>query len=156
MRTSYLIDAVALVVGALVMGVAFWSLGKTDPMWAIISFVLVYDPEARVLKTACLRLGGTIAGSALAIGVLAICGVEKWALPAGIAAAAVLCGIFQMPRPVLRVVLVTVALIIGSAILQASLGPYIAVARSIEVTAGSLLAVVFSWGVGRLGGRGEV
>lgn len=135
---------VAFSAGALLLGLVFWRF-ETDPMWAIISFVLVYDPDVQAAwKAGVSRLALTIFGSVLAMALVFAFGLQKWVLPVGLAVSALVCWAFVNSRAGWRVVLVTVALIIGSSLLQASMGPYIAVTRSIEVTAGSLLAIVFA------------
>ena len=115
-------------------------------MWAIITFILVYDPDVRTAVAAGFsRLALTILGSGLAMAVVFVFGLHKWVLPLSLTLSALVCGLFLRSRSGWRIVLVTVALIAGSSLLQASAGPYIAVARSIEVTLGSLVAIGFSW-----------
>ncbi len=148
------LSVAAIFVGALVLGLVFWSVRGTDPMWAIISFVLVYDTDARAAAAAgWSRLGLTILGSVLAMGAVFGFGLHKWTLPVSLAVSAALCAGFLRSRAGWRVVLVTVALIVGSSILQPELGPYIAVTRSIEVACGSALAIAFSWIVSRWSAR---
>lgn len=137
-----------------ILGLIFWSFDSTDPMWAIISFVLVFDPDVRVARTAALsRLALTVLGSAIAMAFVLAFGLHKWLLPLSVAMTAGVCGLFLRSRGSWRIVLVTVALIVGSSLLQPSLGSYIAVVRSIEVSSGSLLAVAFSWMVARFQAR---
>lgn len=143
-RTEAVCTTAAVSLGALLLGVTFWSF-NTDPMWAIISFVLVYDPDVQsALKAGLSRLALTVLGSVLAMGAVYAFGLHKWVLPLSLALTALICSTFLRSRAGWRVVLVTVALIVGSSLLQPSIGPYIAVTRSIEVTGGSLLAIVFS------------
>jgi uncharacterized membrane protein YccC len=143
-RTEALSTILAVALGSLLLGLVFWSFG-TDPQWAIISFVLVYDPDLRAAwKAGASRLGLTVLGSCLAMGLIFLFGLPKWLLPVGLALSSLICWAFLSSRAGWRIVLVTVALIIGSSLLQPSSGPFIAVTRSIEVTAGSLLAVVFA------------
>lgn len=135
----------AVSLGALLLGLTFWSFDNTDPMWAIISFVLVYDPNAQAaLRAGLSRLALTVFGSALAMGSVFLLGLHKWLLPVSLALSAAICSAFLRNRSGWRIVLVTVALIVGSSLLQPTLGPYIAMTRSIEVTVGSLLAIAFS------------
>jgi uncharacterized membrane protein YccC len=148
-RLEALPTVLAVVLGSLLLGVAFWSF-ETDPMWAIISFVLVYDPDVHAAwKAGVSRLGLTIFGSLLAMALVFALGLHKWLLPASLAITALLCWAFLESRVAWRIVLVTVALIIGSSLLQPSAGRYIAVTRSIEVTVGSLLAAAFALGAER-------
>lgn len=143
----------AIALGALLLGLIFWRF-ETDPMWAIISFVLVYDSDPEAVKRAGIeRLVLTILGSLVAMALVFAFGLHRWLLPAGLAITAVLCGFFVRSRGGWRVILVTVALIIGSSLLQPSAGPYIAVTRSIEVACGSALAIAFSWIVSRWSAR---
>jgi len=150
-----LLEAAAILVGALAAGVTCWSFG-TDPMWAVMAFVLLYDSDkGLVLKAAARRLGLTVFGSVLAMAVIFACGVHKWTLPAALVIGVLVCGVFLPARASWRIVLVTVTLIVGSAILQASLGPYIAVTRSLEVFLGGVLAVGLSLAVARVKGKTE-
>lgn len=135
----------AVSLGALLLGLTFWSFDNTDPMWAIISFVLVYDPNAQAaLRAGLSRLALTVFGSALAMASVFALGLHKWLLPVSLAVTTLVCATFLRSRSGWRIVLVTVALIVGSSLLQPDLGPYIAMTRSIEVTVGSLLAIAFS------------
>lgn len=143
-RSEAFPTVLAMALGSLLLGITFWSFG-TDPMWAIISFVLVYDPDVKAAwKAGTSRLGLTILGSLLAMGLVFALGLHKWLLPAGLAITSLICWAFLKTRVAWRIVLVTVALIVGSSLLQPSAGPYIAVTRSIEVTAGSVLAALFA------------
>lgn len=149
-RSEAFPTVLAMALGSLLLGLTFWSFG-TDPMWAIISFVLVYDPDVKAAwKAGISRLGLTILGSLLAMGLVFALGLHKWLLPAGLAITSLVCWFFLTTRRAWRIVLVTVALIVGSSLLQPSIGPYIAVTRSIEVTAGSVLAAAFAMIVERL------
>lgn len=144
LRSEVFVTTLTVSLGALLLGVTFWSF-DTDPMWAIISFVLVYDPDVQsALKAGLSRLALTVLGSVLAMAAVYAFGLHKWVLPLSLALTALLCSAFLRSRAGWRVVLVTVALIVGSSLLQPTIGPYIAVTRSIEVTGGSLLAIVFS------------
>jgi uncharacterized membrane protein YccC len=148
-RSEAFPTVLAVALGSLLLGLTFWSFG-TDPMWAIISFVLVYDPDVQAAwKAGVSRLGLTILGSLLAMALVFALGLHKWLMPAGLAITALICWAFLQSRLAWRIVLVTVALIVGSSLLQPNLGPYIAVTRSIEVSVGSLLAAAFALLVAR-------
>lgn len=149
-RSEAISTILALSVGTVLLGVIFWRF-ETDPMWAIISFVLIYDADASAVRRAALaRLGLTIFGSAVAMALIFLLGLHRWVLPAGLATAALICWVFFSARNSWRIVLVTVALILGSSLLQPSAGPSIAVTRSLEVSAGSLLAAALSLLVARI------
>lgn len=139
-------DVAAVLGGSLVLGAGFWSIGRQDPMWSIIAFVLVYEPgESEVMDAALTRLYWTVIGSVLAVILLTVGGAQRWVLPAGLTLAALM-GIFLAPSLMARrVLLVTVALIVGSTLMEASAGMFIAITRSVEVAAGSVLAAGVSW-----------
>ncbi len=123
-------------------------------MWGIISFILVYDPDDQIiLSTAFKRVVFSVFGSLLALGVLFAFGDHKWALPAGIVLVSFVVSLTLKSRSARRIVLVTAALIIGSSLMNPAIATYIAVTRSVEVFAGSLLAIAFSWGVPRATSR---
>lgn len=148
-EAAYTVLAVSL--GALISGLTFWSFRSTDPMWAVISFVIVYDPDLKAAISAGLaRFGLTIMGSVLALAAVFTFGLHKWLLPVSLAIATIVCSFFLPQRASWRLVLVTVTVIVGSSLLQPTEGPTIAVTRSIEVTFGSLLAIAISWLVARI------
>ncbi len=148
-EAAYMVLAVSL--GALISGLIFWSFRSTDPMWAVIAFVLVYDPDLKTAISAGLaRLGLTILGSVLALIAVFAFGLHKWLLPVSLAMATLVCALFLQTRASWRLVLVTVTVIVGSSLIQSAEGSAIAIIRSIEVTFGSLLAIAFSWLVARI------
>ncbi len=115
-------------------------------MWAIIAFVLVYEPgEGVALGAALMRLYWTVMGSVLAVLMLTVGGVHVWMMPIGLGITALLGALWAPSLSARRVLLVTVALIVGSTLMQPSSGLFIALTRSIEVAVGSFLAVGLSW-----------
>jgi len=142
-RLSVFVEPVVLLLGSLILGGIFWSFHNTDPMWGIISFILVYDPEDRIiLSTAFKRILFTMFGSVLALGTIFAFGMHKWTLPASLVLLAFIFSVFLHSRPTRR--------IIRSSLTNPSLATYIAVTRSMEVSVGSLLAILFSWCVPRI------
>jgi len=151
-QTFYAVLAIPL--GAFLLGFIFWNFDNTDPMWSISSFVLVYDPDMRsALGAGLSRLAHTILGTIIAVTAIYSFGLHKWLMPVSLAFAALICGLFLHFRSSWRVVLVTVCLIVGSSLLQPSAGLHIAITRAIEVSAGSILAIVLSWLVARFTSR---
>ena len=146
--------ALAIPAGTFLLGFIFWHFPNVDPMWSVASFVLVYDPDMRVATSSGLaRLGYTLLGTVLALAVIYVFGLHKWVLPLGLSVAALVCGLFLHFRGSWRVVLVTVTLIIGSTLLQPQDGLQIALMRSVEVAAGSLVAIAFSRLVASVSGQ---
>jgi uncharacterized membrane protein YccC len=144
-NSKTLCAALAIPAGTFLLAFLFWHFHDTDPMWSVASFVLVYDPDMRAAYANGLaRLGCTLLGSLIALATIYAFGLHKWLLPLSLSVAALVCGLFLHFRGSWRVVLVTVTLIIGSSLLQPDSGLQIALTRSLEVAAGSLLAIAFS------------
>jgi uncharacterized membrane protein YccC len=142
---------IAIPGGALLLGLFFWNLRNTDPMWAIVSFVLVYDPDMRAaISTGLWRLGHTVVGSGIVLALIFAFGLHKWVMPASLAIGVLVCGVALRFHPSWKTLLVTIALVAGSALLQPGTGTDVATLRAIEVTVGSALAIVFSWAAARL------
>lgn len=146
LTSKTLLAVLAIPAGALVLGLVFWNLHNTDPMWAIVSFVLVYDPDMRTARSVGLaRLGHTVVGTVLALGLLFTFGLHKWLMPLSLAIGALICGLILRFEKTWRVLLVTLTLVIGASLYDPSSGVRVALLRAGEVFAGSLLAIVFSW-----------
>jgi len=120
-------------------------------MWAIVSFVLIYDPDMRAaISSGLWRLGHTVAGSAIVLGLISAFGLHKWVMPASLAIGVLVCGVALRFHPSWKTLLVTIALVAGASLFQPGTGLDVATLRAIEVTVGSALAIVFSWVAARL------
>ncbi len=143
LRTIY--AAVAITTGTFLLGFTFWNSGDTDPMWAVAAFVLVYDPDARTAYGAGIsRMLYTLLGCALSVGAIFLFGLHKWLMPAGLGITVFICGYFFAFRGAWRALLVCVALVIGSSLIDPTGDVHIAFTRGVEVAAGSALAILFS------------
>lgn len=145
----------AITVGTFALGLMFWHINGMDPMWAVTSFVLVYDPDAKAALTAgAQRLTLTLLGVIISVAMLSLFGLHKWVLPASLALSALICGLVLHFRNPWRVVPITVCLIVGSSLIEPSAsGPHIAMIRAFEVFVGSLVAILLSWAVARIRAR---
>lgn len=148
-----LLTTVAVPLGAGLLGLIFWHLRNTDPMWAVVSFVLVYDPDMKKARSAGLsRLAHTVVGTAVALGLIALAGgPHKWLMPLGLAVGALYCGLVLRFQSTWRVVMITIALVVGAYLFEPATGVHVAFLRAGEVFAGSILAISFSWLAGRVG-----
>lgn len=136
----------AIPLGAFLLGLVFWNLRGADPMWAIVSFVLVFDPNMRTARLIGLaRLIHTAVGTGLALGLIFLLGVHRWLMPLGLGVAVLICGLILKFRGTWRVLLITVALVIGASLYNEATGVSVALLRGAEVFAGSLLGIGFSW-----------
>lgn len=147
----------AIPLGAVTLGVFFWNIRNSDPMWAIVSFILVYDPDMRTARSVGLaRLAHTVVGTGIALGVIYLFGEpHKWLMPLGLIVGALYCGLVLQFQNTWRVVLITIALVTGAYLFEPATGLYVALLRSAEVFAGSLVAIGFSWVAGKLALRKE-
>ncbi|MEO8205481.1 MAG: FUSC family protein [Chthoniobacterales bacterium] len=144
-KSEILFTTLAIAAGTFLLGFLSWRFRATDPLWAIISFVLVYDPDMRsAFSSGFSRLVHTLLGVLIALAAIYVFGLHKWLLPLSLGISALICGVFLHFHTAWRVVLVTVALIIGASLLQPTAGLDIAISRAVEVSAGSLLAIIFS------------
>ena len=145
-RSKTLCALIAIPGGALLLGLFFWNVRNTDPMWAIVSFVLVYDPDMRAaISTGLWRLGHTVVGSGIVLGLIFAFGLHKWVMPVSLAIGVLVCGVALRFHPSWKTLLVTIALVAGASLFQPGTGLDVATLRAIEVTVGSALAIVFSW-----------
>src|SRR5690606_19612133 len=111
--------AVAVAVGAIMLGLIFWRWGNTDPMWAIAAFVRVYDPDTRVAYDSGIsRMLYTLLGCALSVGAIHLFGLHKWLLPVCLGMTMFLCGYFFSFKGAWRALLVCVALVVGSSLME--------------------------------------
>ncbi len=114
-------------------------------MWAVAAFVLVYDPDPRTAYGAGFsRMLYTLIGCVFSVGLISLFGVHKWLLPLGLSGAVLICGYGFGFRGGWRALLVCVALVIGSSLIDPAGDIHIALTRGIEVAAGSALAILFS------------
>jgi uncharacterized membrane protein YccC len=143
LRTIY--AAVAITLGTFLLGFTFWHSANTDPMWAVAAFILVYDPDPRAAYGAGVsRMLYTLLGCVLSIGAIFLFGLHKWLLPVGLGVTVLICGYVFGFRGGWRALMVCVALVIGSSLIDPSGDVHIALTRGIEVAAGSALAILFS------------
>jgi len=157
LRSDTFYAVLAIPTGTFLLGLLFWHVDGMDPMWAVTSFVLVYDPDMRTaLSVGLQRLAYTLLGVVISILFLSIFGLHKWLLPASLAFAVFICGACLGFRNAWRAVLITVCLIVGSALMEpAEAGSHIALTRALEVSVGSFVAIMLSWGVARIRARRE-
>jgi uncharacterized membrane protein YgaE (UPF0421/DUF939 family) len=121
-------------------------LGDTNPVWAIISFIVVTDPTiekahpnfmARVMNTAIGCLTGVV--------FVTVFGATEWLLPVSLTATALVASLLRLSN--WRLATATAALVVSSAIIEHSslTGLEQALRRTVEVVLGSVTAVLISW-----------
>ena len=140
-RTIY--DALTIGLGALALGRIFWGWGHTDPMWAIVAFVLVYNPDPREAYGSGLsRMFMTLVGCVIAVVAISLFGLHKWLVPVTLGLTVFGCGYFFQFRGAWRTLLICVIIVIGTTLAHPGGEVGFAITRAIEVASGSALAVL--------------
>jgi uncharacterized membrane protein YccC len=139
--------AVRILIGTLIVWLALARIKNVDPLWAVISVVIVSEPE---LQTAVLafksRTANTLIGCAVGLVFLFVLGPAVWSILLAMAVAVVICTSFIRLPLSWRIAPITVALVMMPSVLNhsASAGLSIALRRTGEVLFGSAVAVCVS------------
>jgi uncharacterized membrane protein YccC len=140
--------AVRILIGAGLVWLLVKSLGHRDPLWAMISVVIVSDAELdATVKAFRGRAVNTIIGCAVGLGFLYVLGPASWSILLAMSAAVLISTSSRYTVNAWRIAPVTVVLVMMPGILQGSrvAGTPIAITRTVEVLLGSAVAVIVSW-----------
>lgn len=139
--------AIRILAGTTIVWLALYHIKGIDPIWAIISVVVVSEPE---LGTALLafksRVANTLIGCAVGLVFLFVLGPSGWSILLAMAVSVLLCtSLIQVPVS-WRIAPITVALVMTPSVLNHSVsaGYSIALHRTEEVLFGSTVAVCVS------------
>jgi uncharacterized membrane protein YccC len=140
--------ALRILIGTTIVWFVFQKLGDRNPLWAIISLILVTEPK---IQTAWLsfkaRIINTLAGCLMGLFFLTFIIQYSWLLPIALTIAVLVASyVIKMPLG-WRIAPVTTAIIISAGVLEKSTnaGLEIAAHRTVEVFAGSLIALLITW-----------
>lgn len=140
--------ATDIFLGTLFLWITLRGLGDRNPLWAIISFVVVSDPD---LHTAwpnfVSRFLNTLTGCAIGIVTLLIFGPAEWILPFALALTVLVCtNLVKVPGS-WRIGPATTAIVLTAALVEKSswIGFEQSLRRAGEVLFGSLVALILSW-----------
>ena len=140
--------AVRILIGAGLVWLLVKSLGHRDPLWAMISVVIVSDAELGATVIAFRgRAVNTIIGCAVGLIFLYVLGPASWSILLAMSAAVLISTSSRYTVNAWRIAPVTVVLVMMPGILQGSrvAGTPIAITRTVEVLLGSAVAVIVSW-----------
>jgi len=118
-----------------------------DPLWGMISVVIVSDTELNASLTAFRgRVLNTLTGCAIGLLALYTLGPESWSILLAMAVAVLVSSNFALTVPVWRIAPVTVAIVMMPSLLAGSrsVGTPIAIMRTVWVLVGSAVAVCVS------------
>lgn len=146
-RVKGLHYATEVFLGTLILWVFLRGIGDRNPVWAIISFVVVCDPDLRIAWPNFLsRLANTLVGCATGVLCLLIFGLKDWLLPPVLAFTALVCTDIIKMSGSWKLAPATSALVLTSALVGNSnlTGLEQALLRTGEVLLGSLVALIIS------------
>lgn len=139
--------ALRILVGTTLVWLALYHIRGVDPLWAIISVVVVSEPDLVVAVLAFKsRVANTLIGSAVGLIFLFVLGPAIWSTLLAMAASVVICtSLIHVPLS-WRIAPITVALVMMPSVLDHSVsaGLSIALSRTGEVLLGSAVAVCVS------------
>jgi uncharacterized membrane protein YccC len=139
--------AIRILVGTTIVWLALYHINGVYPLWAVISVVVVSEPE---LETAVLafksRVANTLIGCAVGLIFLLVLGPAVWSILLAMAVAVVICTSFIRVPGSWRISPITVALVMTPSVLSHSVsaGLSIALRRTGEVLFGSAVAICVS------------
>lgn len=144
--------ATDIFLGTLILWVSLRGIGDRNPVWAIISFVVVSDPDLHIAWPSFVsRFSNTLIGCTTGVLCLFVFGLEDWFLAPVLAFTVLVCtNMIRVPGS-WKIAPVTSALIVTSALVENSslIGFEQALRRTGEVLFGSLLALLISWVLSR-------
>ncbi|HXM95684.1 MAG TPA: FUSC family protein [Candidatus Dormibacteraeota bacterium] len=136
--------AIRILVGTTIVWLALARIQGVNPLWAIISVVVVSEPE---LEDAVLafksRVANTLVGCAVGLSFLFVLGPAVWSILLAMVVAVVICTSFIRVPLSWKIAPITVALVMTPSVLDhsRSAGLSIALHRTAEVLFGSAVAV---------------
>jgi len=140
--------AVRIFVGTTTVWLLLRFVGDADPVWAVISVIVVTEPQ---MQTAWLTLGSrivnTVIGCTTGVIFLLLAGPKSWVLPLAVTATVLVCSYVVRLSSSWRLAPATAALIIASAVVEQSRvgGAEVALHRAGEVVLGCTVAFLVTW-----------
>ncbi len=140
--------ATDIFLGTLFLWVILRGLGDRNPLWAIISFIVISDPDVHTAWPNFIsRFLNTLTGCVIGILTLLIFGPAEWILPFALALTVLVCTNLVKAPGSWRIGPATTAIVLTSALIEKSswVGFEQSLRRAEEVLLGSLVALILSW-----------
>jgi uncharacterized membrane protein YccC len=140
--------AVDIFLGTSILWVCLREIGDRNPVWAIVSFIVVSDPDLGIAwPNFRSRLANTAIGCTLGVLSLLVFGTNDWMLPSVLALSVLVCTNLIKTPGNWKIAPATSALVITSALVEKSsqIGFEQSLRRAEEVLLGSLVALFVSW-----------
>jgi uncharacterized membrane protein YccC len=145
--------AVRIFIGTTTVWLLLRSVGDTDAVWAVISLIVVTEPQ---MQTAWLalesRIVNTVIGCTTGLICLLLAGPASWVLPLALTATVLVCTYVVRLSSSWRLAPATAALIIASGVVEQSRisGAEVALHRAGEVVLGCAVAFLVTWGLSKI------
>jgi uncharacterized membrane protein YccC len=141
--------ALRISLGCTVAWYALHFLGIYNPLWALVSVIIVTEPEPSAAWMAFIsRIVNTFIGAGIGLPLLYFFGPSFWSVLLGITISVVICTQLTKVPGSWRVAPITVAIVITPSVLAASrtAGIHTAMDRTEEVLMGSAVALIITLG----------
>ena len=145
--------AVRIFVGTIAVWLLLRFVGDADPIWAVISVIVVTEPQLQIAwLTLGSRIVNTIIGCTTGVIFLLLTGPKSWVLPLAVTTTVLVCAHVVRLSSSWRLAPATAALIIASAVVEQSRigGAEIALYRAGEVVLGCAVAFLVTWCMSKL------
>lgn len=140
--------AIRILIGSVVAWLALHSVGHRDPLWAIISVIMVSEPEVRSAVLAFRwRVTNTVIGCAVGVAFLGAAGASISSILSAMVACVLICTwVIDAPTG-WRIGPISTAIVMTPGVLQHNqhTGMEEALLRTSAVLAGSAIAVIVAW-----------
>ncbi len=144
------IFAFRILLGSIIVWYSLYYLNDNHKIWAIISVIVVTDPDIDSLRSATIsRIINTIAGCGIALLFMSIIGANFFSLLAAVTVSVLISTSFKKYPASWKLAPVTVAIVMVPSIAEGvpwSLSMVVALQRTAEILFGTLIA----YGLGRL------
>ena len=140
--------AVRILVGTTVVWLLLRAIGDVNPVWAVVSLILVTEPQMVSAWRAFLaRLANTVIGCVMGLLFLLVVGTENWVVPLALTVTVLVCIYLVRIPQTWRVGPVTAALVLTTGVVANSResGLEAAGRRVGEVLLGSVVALAVTW-----------
>lgn len=140
--------AIRILIGSLVAWLALYSVGHRDPLWAIISVIMVSEPDLRNAVMAFRwRVTNTLIGCGVGVLFLWAAGPSVWSILGAIVACVLFCTWVLDAPTGWRIGPISTSIVMVPGVLRHTevRGITDALMRTSAVLAGSAIAVIISW-----------
>jgi uncharacterized membrane protein YccC len=141
---------VRIFIGTTVLWALLQKAGDANPLWAIISLIVVTEPRTGMAWLAFrARIINTLLGCVVGLIFLRLADAHAWVLGPSLTLTVFICTFGKRAPLGWRIAPITTAMIIAAGLEQANpiIALHVAVNRTLEVLLGSTMALLVTWGV---------